>query len=503
MSEQGDMSKQGEPIILQDYSPIDDKLKNHKALLDCLRDVRKPANKIYVLPNWEEQSEASKGRLAVIDDVWIDAHKRCECRTQKYIGILQCKDVTIFIGSRFDNKIHNYFTSYIISKALNIKGLLLQDMQPEITKPEHMVEQLIAIIFVNQIRVAWKQGLFRMYQKFECNDAKVRGKIDVTRHINLNPLFNGRIAYSYREYTADNDVNRIIFTAFSMLEKNYRSFMKGLLNMEGNRSVKDCMRQLGSTVQPVPRQELQKLLKRKNQKIHHSVYKDWEAVRETAIMILRNMGVDIAHEDKYAINGILIDMTEMWERYLESILREKGQESGMQFKAQDSFGVLYGKNYNFRRKFIPDFCWKRENKTVFIADAKYRESWEKIAEKEQERKQEQEEGAGTGKLEWKWSNDVREDVFQVLSYMYARDCKHGAIICPVKVDSRIESESVNDTDKFLYHTEYYVRGKGSNDDIFHLFALAIPQKCTDYADFKVKMKSSEENLRKVFNAYIG
>ena len=97
---------------------------------------------------------------------------------------------------------------------------ILQNMDPGVGSGD-ILEQLLAFVFAAQIERAYRKGLYRRYRTYECNDSKVKGKIDITRHIRLNPLNNGKIAYSYREYTADNDVNKMIFTAYTYLQKRH------------------------------------------------------------------------------------------------------------------------------------------------------------------------------------------------------------------------------------------------------------------------------------------
>ena len=65
---------------------------------------------------------------------------------------------------------------------------------------------------------AYRKGIYKQYCTFEGNDSKVRGKIDIARHIRLNPLFNGKIAYSYREYTINNNTNRLIPVSYTHLD---------------------------------------------------------------------------------------------------------------------------------------------------------------------------------------------------------------------------------------------------------------------------------------------
>lgn len=138
-----------------------------------------------------------------------------------YVGFLRSRienhDCTFIITSRFDSD-KNLFTNYILNKAFSMKSIIFPSMNVPLEQ-NHTMEMLMAIVFIRQMGKAYKKGLFRQYRTYENNDMKVKGKIDISRHIKQNPLFNGRLAYSYREYTADNDINRIILTAYEMISK--------------------------------------------------------------------------------------------------------------------------------------------------------------------------------------------------------------------------------------------------------------------------------------------
>lgn len=100
---------------------------------------------------------------------------------------------------------------------------------------------ILAIIFAIQIARAYRKGIYRRYRTYENNDSKLKGRIDVARHIRLNPIFNGNIAYSSREYTADNDMNRMILTAYTSLQKDSRALC---VNWKKYTPVKDFISQL-------------------------------------------------------------------------------------------------------------------------------------------------------------------------------------------------------------------------------------------------------------------
>ena len=151
--------------------------------------------------------------------------------TQQYIGLLQItSDGTkeeVFIRSRFDVNESCEFSKYMLNKALGLKANILQKVEPSVGRGE-ILDLILAIIFAIQIARAYRKGIYRRYRTYENNDSKLKGRIDVARHIRLNPIFNGNIAYSSREYTADNDMNRMILTAYTSLQKRQPGLMREL-----------------------------------------------------------------------------------------------------------------------------------------------------------------------------------------------------------------------------------------------------------------------------------
>ena len=367
--------------------------------------------------------------------------------TGQYAGLILDKNThdVYFLHSRFDPGKNFHFTNYILSKALQLNSRVFLDM--DITRScDRAMQLLLAIVFMNQIRVAFKSGIYRCYRNYEQNDSRVRGRIQVERHIKLNPLFNGNIAYTYREYTADNDVNRIILTAYEALCKKSGAFMRSLLNSPGNRSAKDFFAQIKNITTPASRQEIQHLLRNSKKKIHHSVYRNWEHVRKTAIQILKHAGIRTQEDGSTNVSGVLIDMPKIWEKYLERVLQEQGISG---FTSQTEVPILEGK-----RTLKPDF-WNNEERIVL--DAKYTNAWSNAF------------GADT------W--DDRTGTFQVLTYMYVLGCNTGGILCPAKGPHNPNTQ--------IIHKELL------GDKKMAVIPLIIPS-CESYEDFVVEIAKSEK-----------
>lgn len=461
-------NNESQVFILKDYSRLQDGKdideKQAKRLYDLLQSVEEKGyqGKIYILSGDKIEERNKEIRIVKRYDnsYW----------TQQYIGIVKIEQTTVFIGSRFDKEDTNYFTNYVLEKALNIRSFIFPDMNPRVTS-EDALQKLLIILFINQISKAYKKGILRQYRVYEENGDKVRGKIDVARHIKLNPIFQGKIAYSYREYTIDNDVNKLIFTAFSMIEKKEKELVNTLLN--NNRDVKTYFQQLGNVMQPTSHQEIVKLIQRNKKPIHHSIYKCWEEVKQTAILILKHLGVNIAEKNETPMYGVLLNMNWIWEKYLENILKEISSET-IKIKFQGEKQILFEEGKEEGKRILkPDFLIERK----MVLDAKYKSVWSEIIEKNPE----------------KWPSKSREDIFQVLSYMYVYKCKTGGIICPYQNDDKKDAIKCNLTED---------NKEDNKEDTMIVFPLIIPQNSANYKKFEKKMRNNEENLREMIENMI-
>ena len=71
---------------------------------------------------------------------------------------------------------------------------------------ENRLYFFLIYLFPNYLKSAFKKGIYKEYHKFEYNDNRVRGNIDIVKHLKYNIPFAGNIAYSTRELTAQNNV---------------------------------------------------------------------------------------------------------------------------------------------------------------------------------------------------------------------------------------------------------------------------------------------------------
>jgi 5-methylcytosine-specific restriction endonuclease McrBC regulatory subunit McrC len=155
--------------------------------------------------------------------------------------------------------------------------------------------------------------------------------------------------------------------------------------------------------------------------------------------------------EKDKIHGILFDGAWLWEEYLNTLLRNVGfkhSENKLQKGQIKMFEDPKGEEIICRnsRKLYPDFY-----KDNFILDAKYKHL-----------------NQGIG----------REDLYQVVTYMYCTKAENGGYIYPEEFSDEMST--------------YKLAGYGG---FMYFLPVIIPNKVFDYHEFVEKMRNSEKILK--------
>lgn len=416
------------------------------------------------------EADKEKGSVQIVKELYGSYW------TQQYVGVIEYNEnsetdpkgsSTYYIGSRFETGENQFFLNYVIAKSLNVNVHIFKYMQAEIGTGSNW-DLLEALMFLKSLSDAAKKNVYRTYRYFHSNEPKVKGKIDIAEQIKRNTPFNGNIACTYREYSIDTPVNRLIFTTIKYLERKYPGLVREYI--KENDHIRTLINQFTGEIIPVSREELPKLLHATKKRITNHVYRDWEEVRSMAQRIMKKRGNLLSGTNRN-VNGILFDMNKIWEHYLESILYSTG------CKYHETKDILFEIKTNNEKVSIIDKTSKRNTEydlswNNLILDAKYKRPWSDLCiEKSTE---------DTEKSAWK---KVRDDVFQVISYMHIEGIHKGGVIAPCPEDGnkhKIECRKFKLTE--------------DKNDVFHLLGLVIP-KANEFNEFCDAMKNNEEALR--------
>ena len=194
-------------MITSDYhsKPISpEELQDLKAITDVgISDITlEDYPNLLVFPDSFDSYDRDFGKK-VICSIVNDGKELC---TNSIVGFVGRNKTHLSIHSRFakDGE-EDYFLHYMLQKVAKINLFSLQH-----TMDEDSVFDFLVYLFPMYLKKAINQGVYKKYINRKCNDANVRGTIDINRHIRFNEPFNGKVAYTTREYSYDNEVTQLI-----------------------------------------------------------------------------------------------------------------------------------------------------------------------------------------------------------------------------------------------------------------------------------------------------
>lgn len=247
-------------------------------------------------------------------------------------------------------------------------------------------------VMMEHFRAASLKGFFKKYQRFERNDDRLRGSIDIARHIRMNMgMNNGKIAYSYRENSLDNMVNHLILTAYDHLKDKYPNIVEKNFDVELEQKLKSLKYEIG-----YPKYDRRTIIAKNSTPVSHPFFSEYRDLQQDCLMILRDEGVSPFGNTDEHLDGILYYVPDLWEEYLENyfnrIIRKLNKEIKddetrnpyvINMTAQEDILVMSDMDGEGGHKTMPDYIFRYKNdndnkksgKSFFILDAKYRKGW--------------------------------------------------------------------------------------------------------------------------------
>ena len=360
--------------------------------------------------------------------------------TGNIMGFVGYKNTRLRIHSRFaKTDEQDFFLHYMLQRVFAVN---LFDLN--YTSDQTSIFDFLIYLFPAFLKRAYRQGLYKEYQTHHYNDTHLRGRIDMAQHIRKNIPFSGNIAYQTREYAYNNDVTQLVRHTIEYIRRH--PYANGILQNDA-----DTKEAVNAIVQATPtynRQERLKVINRNLRPIRHPYYGEYRYLQQLCLQILR-------HEElKYGttndeIYGILFDGAWLWEEYLNTLLAPIGF---LHPRNKDSQGAIWLFNNPKSAPRYPDFY-----RQDFILDAKYK-----------------------GYTDKRVSEVDRDDLHQLITYMYIKQAAHGGLVYP-----SISSDTALSPAKLC--------GYGGT---ISLYGMTIPQSVSSWSDFQKVMSRNEETLIK-------
>lgn len=307
-----------------------------------------------------------------------------QLHTQNIAGLIRNDDGTfqMSISSRFsvDKDKHpahigkDWFFNYMMERVLHF-NLLSLDFA---ANPKSSWMMLLRLMFPTFLKQAVSKGVFHQYVRRCYNDPKPRGRIDVARHIRKNTPFLGNVAYSTREFDADNPVTELIRHTIEFLDSQDSDTRRILQQDQETRKHVEQIRQSTPHFEPNERRKV--LTENIRRPMLHPFYQDYRVLQRLCIEILTNRGIEFTtSSSEYTPNGILFNCSWMWESYLDVLLRDNlPQHVAVEHpdNVNGDHGYYAFVNEGGKKTMYPDFLLDYRNDTdnIVVADAKYKKT---------------------------------------------------------------------------------------------------------------------------------
>ncbi len=384
---------------------------------------------------------------------------------------LYAVNINLQIRSRMDAGDSFYFVTTLLNH-----GNMIVNSYTVISSQDEMFDFLLIDILRSRILEAIPKGHYRTYQRFERNDDKLKGTIDMARHICENAgRDNGKIAYSFRENTIDNYFNKLLVTTYRYIKEKYPELTEEKLDSDNliKNYINILIYQVDCSETDISHHVINNL-----RPITHPFYSEYEEVRKVCLKILRDEGISVFNLGDDSTNGFLYYLPDLWEDFLKDEMKlilgdrftVRDQVSKKFFESRSSDGKRYSK-----RSSRPDFLFnKLDNKNpCLILDAKFKPGWKKAID-----------GTALG-------NYLSEDINKCIRDMVVYDALGTGIIFPysasdiLDIKEDISSEDITDDSVFdegllerktiLSDRDLNVRSLGESGKSFYVLPIYIPE----------------------------
>ena len=284
------------------------------------------------------------------------------------------KNLKVTIEPRFgDNHL-----SDMLSEIYNIKIPETKTDDKKENK-EVWIKKILSIIWLNKLATANKFGLPRTNVKESYKGHFIKGRINIRKSI-VPFLHNKQIVSDYSSKQYDEVIIRILNQAYNIMSSNFAT------NIPEN--AQDAINKLSSISSSLSNRVSFSEYKNIQYK---SIYQSYKDVVDFSWKIINNksssMSTDFGNKDGF---GLFIDMAEIWELYLEKVLKKHFND--WDIRSQNDFPIYNEPKMFFQTSIRPDIIMRKDNK-IAVFDAKWK------------------------KMDFEYNDFDRSDFFQINTYI--------------------------------------------------------------------------------------
>lgn len=269
-------------------------------------------------PEYSEYIKISDKNEIVIREDIIIPETTYNLTLNKELKAKENLSVNLRIDSRFDSKSEDQNNkSFFAATMLTYGNIGHINVDQVICDNNNLFDCLLVAVLSQALEKAYYKGIYKTYRQFESNNEKLKGSIDIARHIKLNAgMNNGKIACRFRENTVNNYLNILIYKTYEYAKLRYPEVTKS--RIENNARLRPLFDTLRYEVDAysIP---LKTVISKNMDPIAHPFFSEYELVRKTCLKLLRGEGVSIFEDSNNTVNGFLYYLPDLWEDYLNKV----------------------------------------------------------------------------------------------------------------------------------------------------------------------------------------
>lgn len=402
-------------------------------------------------------------------------------------GSTQIQITSRFVPMAYDRRVvettnrstskNDFFLHYMLSKVFCPN---LIDLKFDAFSNIKNQFDYLCFLFPHFLKNAMKQGIFKTYQKFEHNNANVRGTINVPCHIAKNIPFAGNVAYTERTHTYDNFLTQLVRHTIEVIKT--KPFGKAIIS---DKNTKQFVSQIVEVTPAYNFFNREKIIFKNEKPLLHPFFTEWKKLQKLCLAILKNQKVNF-HKESKEIYGILFDGAWLWEEYLSTVLKpigflhpkNKEGRGGLHFFDNKAYEEKFDKNY---RKIYPDFYRKDFHVNLSAV-------WQDRQEPDNDTNNDNRISILDAKYKHLENGVGREDLYQVVSYIHTmskpnENVLNGGFVFPYKNSDFDVAQSSQKS--------YKLSGLGGK---INVIGFKIPQNAENFANFCTEMETSEKKF---------
>ena len=261
---------------------------------------------VFVFPGNLQRMEDLTGEQMILQGV-NDSYQ-----TGNVMGFLGWGDERLIIESRFCGEEGDFLFQYLLEQVVGIPNLV--NLKSDASQ-ENRLFQVLLFLFPHYLKAAMRKGIFKQYTSQAYNDEKIKGVVDVPRHLKQNTPFYGKVAYNQREFSYDNSLMELVRHTLEFIKG--RPYGNHLLSRV--RGEVQLVRGATPGYNPCQRQKIVK--ENRDNPVQHAYFREYGALQRLCLLILQHQKHQIGSGSRQ-IYGILFDGAWLWEEYIASLLQD-------------------------------------------------------------------------------------------------------------------------------------------------------------------------------------